>query len=152
MAFEILFVCTGNTCRSPMAEALLKSRIPAMSAGKFAVSSAGIAAMEGGMASAGAVEALAEINVDMSGHRSRPVSPEILDRADLILAMDESHKSYIRTYFPAASGKTYLLSEYADRRGPAESIADPMGSGQDSYSAVRDKILKYVAKIAEKIR
>jgi len=152
MTFNVLFLCTGNTCRSPMAEALMRQSVPAGRKERFDISSAGTSAAPGDPASPGAAEVMAELGIDLSGHRARPLSAALVEKADLILALSDPQKAFIREKHPSASGKTYLLSEYADKAGKHESIADPLGGDPEVYRQARDLIHKYVLMIAEKIQ
>jgi protein-tyrosine phosphatase len=93
-----------------------------------------------------------ELHIDISGHRARQLTGKIVESADLILALSKSHKSYIKDHFPEALNKTYLLSEYADKDGPAAGIADPIGSDKTTYRNCRDEIQKYILMITEKIK
>lgn len=110
---EVLFVCTANQCRSPMAEVLF-ARLARGAAG-LVVGSAGL--LPGGQpASEGAVEVMAERGLDLSGHRSRTVDADLLDRADLVVAMAREHLRHVAITRRDAFGRTFTLKE-AVRRG-----------------------------------
>lgn len=103
---NILFVCTGNTCRSPMAEGLLKKKMPRMN-----VQSAGVFAGYGNTANGNAIKALREQGVDLD-HKSQPVTDKLLDWADIVLAMTTQHKQSLILDFPDHQNKYYTLKEY----------------------------------------
>ncbi len=112
MKKTILFVCTGNTCRSPMAEALLKD-MAADSKEEYEIISAGTTALAGEPAAGEAVRALEEIGVVMTGHKSQPVTPELLEKVDLIITMTRGHKEKILELMPRAGEKAFTLKEFS---------------------------------------
>ncbi|HMO51961.1 MAG TPA: ribose 5-phosphate isomerase B [Kiritimatiellia bacterium] len=132
---QVLFVCTGNICRSPMAEYLFKARV----AGRlpWTAGSAGTAASAGWPASEEAVAALRENDIDARGHRSRPLTRDLVRGADLIVAMTERHRQDVLRLDPAAAGRTFLMTGFgaADR---IRDIPDPIGSPLDVYRRTRD--------------
>ncbi len=112
MPQKILFVCTGNTCRSPMAEALFREIAGAGESG-FQVISAGTSAGRGVPAAEEAVQVLKEKGIDLSEHQSRPITEELLKEADLILTMTRSHKESLLQLEPGVGDKVFTLKEYA---------------------------------------
>src|SRR5437899_4802361 len=106
----ILFVCTGNVCRSPMAEGIFRQAI--QDRGDYRVMSAGLGAMEGQPPSAYAVQALKELGIDISGLRSRMLTAEMVQQADFIFGMTHSHIDTVMLLYPQAGEKTFLLREF----------------------------------------
>lgn len=110
MIERILFVCIGNICRSPMAEALLKSKL-GVKASQFHISSAGLAALSDHRMATQAKTLLQNRNIDASQHRARQLNEDIVKDADIIFTMDGGQKKYILKRYPFACGKTFLLGD-----------------------------------------
>src|SRR5271154_1830015 len=135
----ILFVCTGNICRSPMAEGLF--RHATRDRADYQVISAGVGAMEGQPPSAHAVRALKELDIDIAQQRSRMLTPDLIERADYIFGMTHSHVDSINLLFPHAAEKTFLLREFDETLDEFEKdITDPIGGSYETYTYCRDQI------------
>ncbi|MGB9804694.1 MAG: low molecular weight protein arginine phosphatase [Desulfofundulus sp.] len=142
---KIMFVCTGNTCRSSMAEALARDMVARRGLqGEIEVFSAGIAALPGSEASPQAVEVMEEMGLDLRSHRATLLTRRDLEEADLVLTMTESHKRLIREQAPDLAGKIFTLSEYAGRGGD---IPDPFGGPVDVYRQCAGE-LRYLISLA----
>lgn len=142
MEMRVLFVCSGNTCRSPMAERIAidaLERAP-MSPQRVRVASAGTGAADGEAATPEGDEALRRMGVRFaSRHRSRPLTREMIRGADYVYAMTRSHRDAVLSIDPDAAGKVLLLDEKAD-------IPDPIGSGLDSYVRTAEHIRAGILK------
>lgn len=145
---KILYVCSGNTCRSPMAEGL--TELMAQQRGlDITVSSAGVAASVGCGASYGAVCAVETAGGDISGHTAQQVNADILNDADLILTMTEGHRAYITRYYPKTADKVFSLAEYAGLNGD---VQDPFGGDSREYIACAVRIAELIGKVLDKIK
>lgn len=127
---HILFVCTANICRSPVAEALLRDRLEERGMDGWTVRSAGTWAIQERGAARNSIRVAAERGLDVGDHRSRMVSREMLDEADLILCMESGHVEALKAEFPEAAGRIYLLSEMA---GESFGISDPYRGPLEAY-------------------
>jgi protein-tyrosine-phosphatase len=138
---RVLFVCTGNTCRSPMAEALFRKAV----AGRddYSVMSAGVAASKGAPCSSETEEICDCLDASIGGFRSRPVSANILSDATHVFAMTHGHLQVLESRFPDHSDKYYLACEFADipGKGLGADVPDPIGMGKKAYEDVA-KVLK----------
>ncbi|WLR55298.1 low molecular weight protein arginine phosphatase [Mesobacillus subterraneus] len=143
---RILFVCTGNTCRSPMAEAILKSK----QLTGVEVKSAGVYAPNGAEASVNAKTVLEENHISHD-HRSSTLTKENIDWATLVLTMTQSHKGLILSQYPDAGDKTFTLKEFADEKGNLD-VADPFGGNEQIYREAFEEIQKNIERIMDKIR
>ncbi|MBO1579675.1 low molecular weight protein arginine phosphatase [Bacillus sp. XF8] len=140
---RVLFVCTGNTCRSPMAEALLRH----YGKGKFEVKSAGVFASPGSDASSHAKDALAEKGIPIL-HASQQITEELLEWADMVLAMTESHKQLVLGHYPSTKEKVHTLYEFVE--GTSKDISDPFGGSLSIYQSTLVEMEKLVQTLVEK--
>ena len=139
----ILFVCTANICRSPMAAALLRQRIADLGlSDHVTVASAGVWAREGVASSAEAIVVLNQRGIALDGHRSRPVSVTLLQEASIILVMEEAHRRSLFYLAPQFLGKVFLLTEMS---GGDEDVEDPYGGEIEDYTVT----VKLLEKLIE---
>jgi glycine hydroxymethyltransferase len=142
----ILFICTGNVCRSPMAEGIF--RHAAQRHGDFRVLSAGLGATEGQPPSAYAIQAVNELGIDISNQRSRLLTQELVDEADFIFGMTHSHIDTVMLLYPMAAEKTFLLREFDETLDFFEKdISDPIGGSYEVYLNCRDQIEQGIASL-----
>src|SRR5882762_10517184 len=144
----VLFVCTGNVCRSPMAEGILRRAVQGR--GDYRVFSAGLGAMEGQPPSHYGVPAVRELGIDISSQRSRMLTPELVQQADYIFGMTHSHIDTVMLLYPQAAEKTFLLREFDDTLDFFEKdISDPIGGSYEVYLDCRDQIEQGIASIIQ---
>ena len=129
-----------------MAEALFRARMPETWRGRVEVSSAGTHALEGEPASQTAVDVLSDIGIDLSAHRARRVSEQLLSEADLIVVMTEGHARIVESLDPRVAPKLLRLGGLVPDREHAD-IADPIGGDRDRYAASRDELLGLVLRL-----
>lgn len=160
---EILLVCTGNICRSSMAEGLLKAMVEAdpLLSQYYTVSSAGTSAWDGDRASDHSVNVLKDkYGIDIRGHRARMLDSQMAENAFLILTMTRSHKDWIVSRFPEARQKVFTLKEYAygrsvDKAGGTAGdtdIGDPFGMPYKYYESCAKDISEALLKLLEKLK
>jgi len=142
----VLFVCTGNVCRSPMAEGLLRNALKGSN--RIRVVSAGVGAIDGQAPSSHAVQALLELGIDISRQRSRMLTGELVGLADYIFGMTHGHVDAINLLYPQAADKTFLLREFDETLDVFEKdISDPIGGSYEVYRECRDQIEQGIASM-----
>jgi protein-tyrosine phosphatase len=138
----ILVACTANICRSPMAAAILRRCITELGLeDQIAVLSAGVWAEEGYKASTNAVTTLATRGMDLTGHRSRLLTPALLGEADLVLVMEEAHRRSLFHLAPPHLNKVYLLTEMS---GQHADVTDPYGGPLEDYVRTADELERLI--------
>ncbi len=150
MKRRILFICTGNVCRSPMAAALFAAQAKRMGdAENLEIASAGTWALDGEPASSFAQQIMRARGLDLSAHRGRTITPELLQTADLILVMTRSHHDSIGAEFPATRSKLHLVSELI---GQQYDIADPYGRSLSEYESCAAELTQLIERGYPRVR
>jgi protein-tyrosine-phosphatase len=146
---RILFVCTGNICRSPLAEVLLRRALTERSLPDFAVSSAGTGAWDGAPASEGAYLVALERGLDLSSHRARLLTREIVEDTDLVLTMARHHRA--RVHELGGEGRAFVLGEFAGRGGDEAEVGDPFGGDLEVYRDTCAELEALIATVADRL-
>ncbi len=145
---KILLVCTGNTCRSPLAEVLLRRALAEAGVAEVAVASAGTGAFVGEPASEGSYLVALENGLDLAAHRARVVTRELLAANDLVLTMGRAHLRKLELL--GASRRSHLLGEYAGVVGEVE-VADPVGGPIEGYRTTYQQLDEMTRNVAHRI-
>lgn len=149
MIAHVLLVCTGNICRSPLAEALLVRALKERGIDGVGVTSAGTGAWDGAPASEGAYLVGLERGLDLSGHRARLLTRELVEQAHLILTMARHHRARVDEL--GGEGRVFVLGEYAGRDGDHVEVSDPFGGDLDVYRDTCAELEALVAATAERL-
>ena len=144
---RILLVCTGNICRSPLAAALLERALVERGIEGIAVTSAGTGAWDGAPVSEGAYLVGLERGLDLSSHRARLLTRELVDGADLILTMARHHRARVDEL--GGEGRVFVLGEYAGRGG--DEVSDPFGGDLGVYRDTCQELDALAAAVAERL-
>jgi protein-tyrosine-phosphatase len=145
MGLKLLFVCTGNTCRSPMAEGLARE----LFGDEIQVKSAGLEAWEGEKASTQALEVFRERNLNLSHHRSRRINSELLSEADWVIPMTQAQEDNLKQRFPQYSSKICCLGGWGDRR---RDIRDPWMGSVSEYRQTLLEIEELLYLLKERLK
>jgi protein-tyrosine-phosphatase len=146
---RILFVCTGNTCRSPLAEGIARRLILDRALTNVDVSSAGTSAWPDAPASDGSLLVALEHGIDLSGHRARQLSPELVAASDLILTMGPHHRD--RAEALGGTGRSFLLTGYVHPDAPERAVSDPFGGDLAVYRTTFDELERDVALLLDRL-
>jgi protein arginine phosphatase len=146
---HILFVCTGNTCRSAIAEGLARKFIIERGLSDVEIQSAGTSAWDGAPASDGALLVGMERSLDLSQHRAQTLTRDLIRDADLVLAMGPHHLERIEAL--GGSGKAYLLTDFASRGASARPVNDPIGGELEMYRSTADELEQEVRRVFDRI-
>ncbi len=147
----ITVVCTGNVCRSPMGERLLAHALAAVNdLADIRVLSAGTAAFPGDNASRNSQVALRKVGLDLSDHRSRPLTNQLLEISDLVLTMTSGHRDVIELQSPELNVPVYRFREWMDVG--SKEIPDPFGGPLDIYLETRDSLVEAIPSIVKFIK
>ncbi|MCD6413118.1 MAG: low molecular weight protein arginine phosphatase [Elusimicrobia bacterium] len=144
MPKKILFVCTGNTCRSVMAEGIAKQI-----SSDFEFSSSGILANPSYRIYGALEEIFAEERIPYDDHVSTPLTKRMIEESDAVFVMEKFHRDFIAERFPEHLGKVFLLTEFAGEKGD---VPDPIGRPKADYRKTFDRIKSLVKKVIEKLK
>lgn len=146
---KILFVCTGNTCRSALAEGIARREAIDRGLIDFEVSSAGTSAWNGAPASDGGLLVALERGVDLSGHRARQLTREIVEDQDVVLVMGPHHLE--RAEALGGEGKSHLLTHYAAHGSSDRAVSDPFGGDLEVYRATYEELEREIRRVFDRI-
>jgi protein-tyrosine-phosphatase len=146
----LLFICTANICRSPLAEAIFNALAEERGLA-WQAASAGVVALVDEEIAPNARAALGEVGIYAKGHRARQVSEEMLEEADLVLTMGPRHSATLHKHFGELPGKVYTLPEYTTGVSSEEGIPDPYGHTMTAYRASVRQLLEYIEGVVGRL-
>lgn len=150
---NLLFVCTGNLCRSPLSEGILKKMLSEQGVQHIHVASAGMMAKEGAPATNLTQSVAQQHGIDLSQHKAQYVSAELVGSSDLILVMEKIHQLEIETWFPSSKGKVFLLRSFGPN-GIFEEVDDPIGGTSEifdlCYQLLESEIQRMLPELLER--
>lgn len=150
MSYNLLFVCTGNTCRSPMAAALARHGVRERGWSGVEVASAGVAALAGSPASPEVPGVLGELGVEPADHQARELTPDLVEWADAVFVMGPQHGAAVEAM--GGENKVALVTEYLPGEEAGAPVSDPIGGSVEVYRETRDQLHRAVDAILDQIQ
>lgn len=148
--FNLLFVCTGNTCRSPMAAALARQALEQRGWDHVNVASAGTGALAGSPASEDVPRVLRESGIEPGDHQARELTAELVEWADSILVMSTSHLDAVLAL--GGEGKVGLITDFLEGDEAGQPVLDPIGAGTEVYRSTRDQLERAVRAVLDRLQ